>query len=284
MNMNVRRTRGLIASVAWLVLAVSSVAAAAGHAAPATTEPVRAARSVAVRSTPSPETASKGAPAPKVEAGVEATARSAAPASIKIPSSAGLTQTLPDGIALAKLNAVQKEVAAQAASGKKPWVIMDVDDTLVHTVTYPRNSAIDGAVAYAKSLAKAGGTIVYVTGRKDTPGEHAKTLATLEHLGFPLGKQGDVELNGMKVPTVIYKKAETNDLVKKLGEPVAAFDNEIANARMFRSDLPSKVSVFRLATTSFSKDTGGKGDILVIKNFAPKAEPAGATVKTPASP
>jgi hypothetical protein len=185
----------------------------------------------------------------------------------------GLNRAVPDTVAATELAAVQKQVEDLAAKGKSPWVIMDIDDTLVHTVSFPRNAAVEGAVEYAKALTKAGATIVYLSGRKDTPSEHAKTLATLEHLGFPLGRKSEIELNGTKLKTVLYKQEETSALVKQLGKPVAVFDNEIANARMFLHDLPKSVPVFRLKTASFSKDTGGKGHIIVIENFAPQAEP-----------
>jgi hypothetical protein len=124
---------------------------------------------------------------------------------------------------------------------------------------------------------------VYLTGRKDTPAEHAKTVATLEQLGFPVGNKGVVELNGTKLKTVLYKQEETNELVKKLGHPVAVFDNEVANARMFRGNLPKGVTVFRLATVSISKDTdtGGKGTIVVIRNFALQSDTKATEVNQP---
>jgi hypothetical protein len=179
---------------------------------------------------------------------------------------------VPNAVAATKLNELREQIADLVAQGKHPWVIMDIDDTLVRTVSFPKNVAVEGAVEYAKSLTEAGARIVYLTGRKDTPAEHAKTVALLAQLGFPLGNKGEVELNGTTLKTVLYKEEETRALVKELGPPVAVFDNEIANARMFRSDLPKSVTIFRLDTMSFSKDTGGKGRIIVLKNFAPQSE------------
>jgi hypothetical protein len=198
-----------------------------------------------------------------------------APAAPRAPVAAaarGLTIPVAPKVALAKLDAVEATVASEAAKGKSPWVIMDIDDTLMHTVTYPRNTPIPGAVSYANSLVKAGAKIVYITGRKDIPSQRTKTVASLQELGFPLGTNGELRLNNTKLNTVTYKHEATNDLVKERGVPVAAFDNEIANARMFRDDLPKSALVFRLATQSFSKDTGGKGNILVIKDFAPQVK------------
>jgi hypothetical protein len=253
------RASRLVATILLLGLAFPAVAGATGHALVPSAESLRARAPAAHVDRPASPLPVRAEPAP----------RAAPPHSIQLPR-AGLNQPLDDRAASARLTAVQERVATLAASGKKPWVIMDIDDTLMRTVSYPHNVPIDGAVAYAKSLTKAGATIVYVTGRKDTPGEHTKTLATLREFGFPLGEQGEVKLNGTKLSTVLYKKQATDELVKKLGEPVAAFDNEIANARMFRSELPRQIAVFRLATASFSKDTGGTGKIDVIKNFAPK--------------
>jgi acid phosphatase class B len=249
----------LVASILLFGLAFPAVAGATGHALAPSAESLRARAPAAHVDRPA-------SPAP-VRA--EPASRATPPPSIQLPRS-GLSQPLDDRAASVRLTAVQERVATLTASGKKPWVIMDIDDTLMRTVSYPHNVPVDGAVAYAKSLTRAGATIVYVTGRKDTPGEHTKTLATLREFGFPLGEQGAVKLNGTKLSTVLYKKQATDELVKKLGEPVAAFDNEIANARMFRSELPRQSAVFRLATASFSKDTGGSGKIDVIKNFAPK--------------
>jgi hypothetical protein len=221
---------------------------------------------------------------PSAAPAVPLTKRVAAPPPARArATSVGLTRPVPDAMAAAKLNAVRQQVAKLTAKGKSPWVIMDIDDTLIRTVSFPKNAAVEGAVAYAKSLTQAGATIVYISGRKDQPAEYAKTVASLERLGFPLGSKGEIELNGMKLNTVLYKQEETNTLVKQLGQPVAVFDNEIANVRMFRSDLPAKVPVFRLDTASFSKDTGGKGTIIVIKNFDPQGnDRKPASTRTPA--
>jgi hypothetical protein len=57
---------------------------------------------------------------------------------------------------------------------------------------------------------------------------------------------------------------------RSFGAPVAAFDNEKANARAFRRALPNSI-VVRLRTTSQRGDIGGLGHVTVINDFRPLA-------------
>jgi hypothetical protein len=72
-----------------------------------------------------------------------------------------------------------------------------------------------------------------------------------------------------KMNTVDWKRSAT-PAIKKLGTPVAVFDNEYANVRMFRQRYP-RTAVFRLDTTSIKPDPGGKGTIFVINDFSESA-------------
>ena len=152
--------------------------------------------------------------------------------------------------------------------GEQPYVVFDIDDTLL---TWPRGDTprlmIPGALAYLLSLKKAGAKIVYVTGRGLDM--RAETEEQLRTFGFPLSEDEKLFLNDTELRTVEFKTKTTKDLVRAQGKPVAAFDNEKENARMFRRELGSDVTVVRLRTTSQRPDPGGDGAITVVDDFTP---------------
>jgi hypothetical protein len=180
-----------------------------------------------------------------------------------------LDHPLPARVAREKLDAVETRVANLATQDKHPVVIFDIDDTLVRTPTrlHPDPSAVPGAAAYVKAILSAGATVVYLSGRGED--ERQETVDMLAKFGIPHVPRERLMLNPSDKPTVEWKTDALKEIVK-LGEPVAAFDNEKENARMFRRELPeSDVAVFRLDTSSKRKDPGGTGPIYVIKNFTP---------------
>lgn len=175
---------------------------------------------------------------------------------------------LPRGVARQKLLAVRTEIARRVSLGEQPYVVFDIDDTLL---TWPRGDTprlmIPGALAYLLSLKKAGAKIVYVTGRGLDM--RAETEEQLRTFGFPLSEDEKLFLNDTELRTVEFKTKTTKDLVRAQGKPVAAFDNEKENARMFRRELGSDVTVVRLRTTSQRPDPGGDGAITVVDDFTP---------------
>jgi hypothetical protein len=183
-----------------------------------------------------------------------------------------LDRPLPVNVARQKLNAVENTVRTLAAQEKHPVVIFDIDDTLVRVPgpAHPDGAAVAGAASYVKTLVQAGAQVVYLSGRGED--ERGSTVDILRRFGLPLDSHEKLVLNPTNAPTVEYKAAALHEIVK-LGQPVAAFDNEKENARMFRRELPqSDVSVFRLDTDSHRGDPGGTGPVYVIKNFKPAAE------------
>ena len=184
------------------------------------------------------------------------------------PVDSTLKVPLAPAAAAQKLAAVQKKVRALAAAGKRPVAVFDIDDTLLHNGPFtPKalaNTPEPGAVPFVRALSAAGATIVYLTGRNTS--ELAKTTAALKDAGLPLGADAHLMLNpDRKMKTVDWKRSATPAILK-LGKPVAVFDNELANVRMFREAYPTS-AVFRLATSSVKPDPGGNGPIFVIKDF-----------------
>jgi acid phosphatase class B len=203
----------------------------------------------------------------------------AASGAVQTPS---LDVSLPRRQARQTLVSVRDEVARRAALGEQPIVVFDIDDTLL---TWPRGETprlvVPGALAYVQSLAKAGAKIVYITGRGADMRD--ETVAHLRDHGFPISGGEQLLLNDTELRTVEFKTQATRDLVRTQGVPVAAFDNEKENARMFRREIPDAgVTVVRLRTTSQRPDPGGEGPIAVIDDFT-AALPAALHAHEPAS-
>ena len=189
--------------------------------------------------------------------------------------SADLDTLLPPEQARRELAAVTAEVRERAARGERPVVVFDVDDTLVDSHGgFPTPAQIEkpeplpGAVEYVHALARAGATIVYLTGRPEAWRKDAELQLERAHL--PLGGPHRVMLNPVAQPAYLFK-GQVRPQILALGTPIAFFDNEKRNIRVFREQYP-EARVFRLKTTSYYSDPGGKGPVHVIDSF-PKAAP-----------
>jgi hypothetical protein len=217
---------------------------------------------------------------PRLPARVDSRAHAPSALVAQTPS---LDVPLPRAEARRQLVGVREEVARRASLGERPIVVFDIDDTLL---TWPHGdtprTVVPGALAYVTSLEKAGARIVYITGRGANT--RAETEAHLRDHGFPLASAEQLVLNDTELTTVEFKAKATRDLVRTHGVPVAAFDNEKENARMFRRELPDpRVTVVRLRTTTQRPDAGGDGPISVIDDFQ-AAPPASLHRLAPADP
>jgi hypothetical protein len=187
-----------------------------------------------------------------------------------------LDVSVPPAAARAKLVGIRDEIERRANLGERPVVVFDIDDTLLtwETPGHPQ-TLVPGALGYVNSLKSAGATIVYMTGRRaDMRG---RTENELRKFGFPLGTGEVLLLNDSGLETVAYKAAATRVVVRTLGTPIAAFDNERENVRMFRRELPDGVSVVCLRTTTIKPDPGGKGHVVVIDDYSSVAQPDART-------
>ena len=176
-----------------------------------------------------------------------------------------------------ELRSVVAESAQLSRTGKRPVVVFDVDDTLygatdgsLYTHHKDRVEEIHGAAQYLHTLAKTGAKIVYLTGRGES--WRQATEAQFAKFDFPLGGPHELMLNPSKdweVPgaALEFKKSVRTQILAK-GRPVAFFDNDMANVRMFRDQYPDS-KVFRLRTRTARPDPGGRGKILVIDDYRP---------------
>jgi predicted secreted acid phosphatase len=176
-----------------------------------------------------------------------------------------LEEALPKATQEKDLAHVVAEVKDLAKAGKPAVITFDIDDTLVQTQSATPGKAEPGALAYVKEIAAAGGHVVYLTARPFF--FKGKTTKELTGLGFPVGDGQTLMMNpDPKKWNAVAWKENAKPLIEKIGKPVAFFDNDLANVRMLRTQY-TKSEVFRVDTVDGHKDPGGKGNILVIKDF-----------------
>lgn len=178
--------------------------------------------------------------------------------------SASLDVSVSPAKAAKRLDQFRQRVRTLAAQGKRPVVVFDVDDTLMRIYT---KKAVPGAVPFVNALIQDGASVVYQCGRKES--QRAKTTQQLTNIGLTVDTRSPLWLKPQseKAKTVEWKRSQKPE-IKALGYPLGFFDNEKVNARMFRKEFP-KSTVFRLNTSSYYPDPGGKGKIWVIDKFPP---------------
>lgn len=112
------------------------------------------------------------------------------------------------------------------------------DDYLKHDV------AVEGAVELVRACHEAGATIVYFTGR-DLPLMSLGSFQSLRDLGFPIGVVGTelVCKPDASIPDESFKR-DIGPSLRRIGEVVAAFDNEPGNCNAFVEMYPEAESVF----------------------------------------
>jgi hypothetical protein len=104
--------------------------------------------------------------------------------------------------------------------------------------------AVPGAVELVRACYDAGATIVYFTGR-DLPLMSLGSFQSLRDLGFPIGVVGTelVCKPDASIPDESFKR-EVGPLLRRIGEVVAAFDNEPGNCNAFLEMYPESEVVF----------------------------------------
>lgn len=112
------------------------------------------------------------------------------------------------------------------------------DEYLKHDV------AIEGAVELARACYEAGACLCYFTGR-DLPLMGLGSFQSLRDLGFPIGVVGTelVCKPDAKIPDELFKRTEGPKL-RRIGQVVAAFDNEPGNCNAFLEMNPDSEVVF----------------------------------------
>lgn len=113
------------------------------------------------------------------------------------------------------------------------------DEYLKHDTPTP------GSVTFVRTLYSNGARIVYLTGR-DQPRQLMGTIKALRDNGFPIGIQGTelIMKPTMQTQDAVFKQQVTNYL-RHYGKVVASFDNEPANANVFkRAFADAKVIIY----------------------------------------
>lgn len=102
---------------------------------------------------------------------------------------------------------------------------------------------VRGAREFVHACYKAGGIIVYFTGR-DLPNMALGSFASLRDLGFPIGIVGTelVTKPAFEIPDTEFKRSVAPEF-RRIGEVVAVFDNEPANCNLFLDAYPECASV-----------------------------------------
>ena len=181
----------------------------------------------------------------------------AAAAEARPPSGASsLDRPLPLADGVRELRQVIEDVRAAKRAGGRPVVVFDIDDTLVHWKKVDgvkvSSSPMPGAREYVRQLVDAGARVVYLTGRSEEM--RGETRQVLRSLGVPLGSRHPLLMNSLpRGRPIVEAKAAARSHIAALGTPVALFDNDLANTRMFRRQYPG-ARVFRVAGHSSTRD------------------------------
>lgn len=101
---------------------------------------------------------------------------------------------------------------------------------------------IAGAKAYVEKVHAAGATVIYLTGR-DVGRMLVGTTEVLRLYGFPVGVAGTMTIvkKAFEQDDEIFKN-EVSDYIDRLGEVVAVFENEPANANILQKRFPTAAS------------------------------------------
>jgi hypothetical protein len=184
-----------------------------------------------------------------------------------------LDRTLPEVRADGELDGVLADVKAARAAGRTPVVVVDIDDTILRWRKQGGEkvsaSPMPGAAGYLRALERAGARIVYLTGRPEA--KRAETGKVLRALGVPRGSRHRLIMNRLPMdrPIVDSKEAARPEILA-LGTPVAFFDNDLANVRLFRRQYPG-AQIVRVAGHSSSSDPEpqrGIDDVAVVTDFS----------------
>ncbi len=107
-----------------------------------------------------------------------------------------------------------------------------------------------GSVNFVRTLYSNGARIIYLTGR-DQPRQLLGTVKALRDHGFPIGIQGTelIMKPTLNTQDAIFKQQVTN-YMRHYGKVIATFDNEPANANVYRRAFPKAAVILFAAPHS----------------------------------
>ena len=161
-----------------------------------------------------------------------------------------------------ELDAVLDQVRATVRQGKTPVIVFDIDDTLIKWekkggVKTTSWTPMPGAVPYLRALAGAGAHIVYLTARSEFDergvSQRPEALGVLRTAGFPLGGPHELMMNPYRDVPSVKPKGEARPRILAKGIPLAFFDNDLSNVRLFRRQYRG-ARVFRVGDHSSASD------------------------------
>jgi len=125
---------------------------------------------------------------------------------------------------------------------------------------------IPGSVEFVNELNDSGALIIYMTGR-DAPEMLKGTVAALQRNGFPIGvERTELIMKPERFAKTFTYKKKVLKYIEKLGDVVAAFENEPANINLLYETFPDAISVF-LETSHKANAPPVKQAIFHLKNF-----------------
>ena len=128
------------------------------------------------------------------------------------------------------------------------------------------DSAQRGARAFLRAVQRAGGRVLYVSGRYEST--RKVTLAYLRRLRLPLAHPRDLMLNADEERTAVDWKRTARAEIARRGRIAALFDNEPETAADYKVAFPG-AHVFRLATFRFQEAPAERPKgVWVVRDFS----------------
>ncbi len=125
---------------------------------------------------------------------------------------------------------------------------------------------IPGSVDFVSTLHDSGALIIYLTGR-DVSAMLEGTVSSLQENGFPIGvEHTELIMKPERFAKTFTYKKRVLKYIEKIGDVVAAFENEPANINLLYETFPDAISVF-LETKHKPNAPPVNQGIFHLKNF-----------------
>ncbi len=124
----------------------------------------------------------------------------------------------------------------------------------------------EGAVDFVNRVRKTGAFLYYLTGR-DVPNMKKGTVESFKKHNLPVDKGVEFHLKpDFNVPDLKFKKEALRDIKSHKKRVVAIFENEPANANLFKKNFPES-DVFCINTITSPNPEALRDDILIFDSW-----------------